>query len=123
MNPFIRLFISTHVNLYKLTGGKVGGRMGKGEILLLTTTGRKTGRVTRVPLLFMAVGDERIIIASAAGGPNHPAWYHNITAKPDRVSVQIGKVNHTLRSRVLQGDEREHAWQQLTASFPNYGHL
>ena len=68
----------------------------------------------------MPFGDERIIIASAGGAPNNPAWYHNITAKPDRVTLRIGTMNHTARSRVLEGDERERAWQQLTASFPNY---
>ncbi|NED57503.1 nitroreductase family deazaflavin-dependent oxidoreductase, partial [Micromonospora aurantiaca] len=74
---------------FRANGGRVGGRFEGADLLLLTSTGRKSGARHTTPLGSMADGDRLLVFASNAGGPNHPAWYHNIRADP-RVTVEAG---------------------------------
>ena len=69
-----RLFTRAHVSLYRLSGGAMGGRMGKSPVLLLTTTGRKSGKQRTTPVLYLTDGTRWIIVASSAGAPVHPTW-------------------------------------------------
>ena len=95
--------------------------MGDGQLLLLTTTGRKTGKVSTTPLMFIPWGDrETVIVASLRGAPNNPAWYYNITASPDAVQVQVMDEQRVLQVRVLEGEERERPWAQLPSVFDDY---
>src|SRR5271155_5050271 len=89
MPLFFKLFVRTHVLLYQLTGGKLGGTMRGGKVLLLTTTGRKSGQARTVPVAPYLEGDDVYVIASMAGAPENPAWFGNLTAKPE-VDVQLG---------------------------------
>ena len=121
-----------HRRLYLATDGRLGSRVyavaekGHGfllrpmEILLLTTTGRKTGRARTVPLPYFAYDGRTLLVASFAGGPKHPAWYHNLVANP-AVDVQLGRAHHRAHAEVLDADMRDIYWQQLTHDWPRYG--
>ncbi len=88
-------------------------------MLLLTTTGRRSGRQRTQPLLYLEDGEDLAVIASAGGQPTHPSWFHNLIADPD-VSVQIG-ANHTpMRARVASADERARIWPRAVAAYASY---
>src|ERR1700692_1659379 len=77
-----RIFTGAHTFFYRLSGGKLGGHMGRGPVLLLTTTGRKTGLQRTTPLLYLNDGDNLILVASYGGAPTHPVWWLNLQANP-----------------------------------------
>jgi deazaflavin-dependent oxidoreductase (nitroreductase family) len=114
-----RLIGAIHRPLYRLTGGKIGGRIGKSPVLLLTTTGRKTGKPRTQPLLYAPAGDGYAVIASKGGADAHPLWYRNLQANP-RVGVTIGRVTRPMRARDAEGDERERLWRSLADSYSGY---
>ena len=87
MNLFQRLFVPFHVLLYRVSGGRLLGRLGGLPVLLLTTTGRRTGKRRTLPLLYLEEEDCLVVAASAAGADRHPGWYVNLVANPD-VEVQ-----------------------------------
>ncbi len=84
------VFTKIHISLYRWTGGAIGGRISGNPMLLLTTTGRKTGQQRTTALGYIADGDALVIIAGAAGSPKHPAWWLNLKAHPE-TQVQIGR--------------------------------
>lgn len=108
-----------HTFLYVCTAGLVGGRMDGLDILLLTTTGKKTGRARRVALPFFRDGDRYLVVASFGGNPKNPAWFTNLVADP-RVRVQRGSERWSARAEVAQGAERERLWAAITREFPRY---
>ena len=114
-----KLFVALHVALYRLTGGKVGGKMGRNGVLLLTTTGRKSGKVRTVPLGCFERQGGYLIVASNGGQPTHPAWYLNLKNKP-RVTVQVLDKVIPVTVEVLTGEPRAQAWQQVITDAPNY---
>src|ERR1700744_1533782 len=77
------------VEEFRARGGKVGGYHATMQLLLLTTTGARTGQRRAVPLTYLPDGDRYIVTAGNAGRDNHPAWYHNLAANPD-VTVEVG---------------------------------
>src|SRR5437764_14438205 len=91
--------------LYRMSGGRIGGRMKGAPILLLTTTGRRSGKRRTLPLLYIEDGDRLAVIASKGGAPEHPAWYRNLTADP-QVEVEVGRRRRRMRARTAEGDER-----------------
>jgi deazaflavin-dependent oxidoreductase (nitroreductase family) len=85
-----RAFVKVHVALYRARGGRLGGRLGKGvPVLLLTTTGRKTGKRRTTPLLYVEEADRYVVVASVGGAPSHPAWYLNLRSNP-AATIQVG---------------------------------
>jgi deazaflavin-dependent oxidoreductase (nitroreductase family) len=114
-----RIFGSVHRGLYRLTGGKVGGRLGKLPVLLLTTTGRKSGRLRTQPLAYTRAGDGYAVIASKGGAAHHPLWYLNLRANP-LAEVTVGRETRKVRARDAQGDERERLWRALADLHAGY---
>jgi deazaflavin-dependent oxidoreductase (nitroreductase family) len=114
-----RLMGAIHRPVYRLTGGKVGGKIGKSPVLLLTTTGRKTGKPRTQPLLYADAGDGYAVIASKGGADAHPLWYRNLQANP-RVEVTIGRVTRPMRARDAEGDERDRLWRSLAENYSGY---
>lgn len=98
-----------HQFLYEKTDGRIGASLGGRPMLLLRTVGRKTGEPRTSALLYVPDGDDRIVIASKGGAPNHPGWYHNLVAQPD-VEIQVGRERIPVRARVAEGDERTRLW-------------
>ena len=115
----MRVAGSLHRGLYRLTGGRFGGALGRMPVLLLTTTGRKSGQPRTWPLGYFRDGERIVIAASANGEPAHPAWYLNLVANP-RVTVQIGQEAIPMLAETAAGAERERLWAQLTGDFPNF---
>ena len=95
-----------HVRLYRLTGGVLGGHVGRMPVLLLTTTGRRTKKQRTTPLLYLADGDRLVVVASYGGAPQHPAWFLNLEATPD-VEAQVRRDRRRVRARVATAEERE----------------
>ena len=108
-----------HRGLYRLSGGRFGGSMAGMPALLLTTTGRKSGQPRTWPLTYVRDGDRIVVIASAAGLPEHPAWYLNLRANP-RVTVQLGQERREMNAETATGEERERLWAQISRDHPQY---
>jgi F420H(2)-dependent quinone reductase len=114
-----RIFGGLHKGIYRLTGGKVGGRIGKLPVLLLTTTGRKSGRPRTQPLAYTRVGDGHAVIASKGGAAHDPLWYLNLSANP-LAEVTVGRETRRVRARDAHGEERERLWRALADLHPGY---
>ena len=104
---------------FRANGGKVGGPFEGATMLLLHHVGARsgTGRVT--PLVYFLDGDRMVIVASAAGAPKNPDWYHNITADP-HVDLQDGPQKWDMVAREVTGEERELWWDRAVAVWPDY---
>jgi deazaflavin-dependent oxidoreductase (nitroreductase family) len=108
-----------HVRLYRLSFGLLGGRLDGLNMLLLTTTGKKTGKERTVPLPFFRDGDRYVLIASFGGNAKNPAWFANLLANP-RVQIQIGARRMQAQAVVLEGAERARVWGKVSYDFPRY---
>jgi deazaflavin-dependent oxidoreductase (nitroreductase family) len=91
---------------FRANQGKVGGQMAGMPLLLLTTTGNKTGRTLTKPLAYSKDGDRIFVIASFAGSPHNPAWFVNLEANPT-VTIEVGAERFQARARITSGEERE----------------
>ena len=100
-----------NVPLYRLTRGRVGGRVGRGPVLLLTTTGRKSGRPRTAPVLYLADGDRFVVINTNAGNTKIPAWSLNLRANPE-AEVEVGGRRTKVRARLAEGEERADLWRR-----------
>lgn len=118
-NLGFRLMGAIHRPVYRLTGGKVGGKIGRSPVLLLTTTGRKSGRPRTQPLLYAQAGDGYAVIASKGGADAHPLWYRNLQANPG-VEVTIGRVTRPMHARDAEGEERDRLWRALADNYAGY---
>ena len=86
------------------------------HFLILTTIGAKSGQTRSTPLACFPDGDGWLVVASAFGSVNNPAWYYNVAAHPERVSVQVGRRHYDVVVDELHGDDRELAWKRITSS-------
>jgi deazaflavin-dependent oxidoreductase (nitroreductase family) len=106
--------------VYRLTKGRVGGRLMDMPVLLLTTTGRRSGQERTVPLTYFEDGDALLVVGSKGGSPRHPDWYLNLGADPE-VEVQVGGEHRLLRARTATAEEAERLWPMVLARAPVYG--
>ena len=114
------LFGQAHVQRYKETDGEVGHIWKRGaKTLLLTTTGRSTGKPTTTPLIYAEADGVFVVVASKGGAPTHPGWYRNL-AKNSDVQVQIKGDVFSARARTAAGAERERLWELATRQWPDY---
>ncbi|ODU04056.1 MAG: hypothetical protein ABS81_11790 [Pseudonocardia sp. SCN 72-86] len=97
-------------------GGEVEG-MHREALLLLTTTGRRSGRSHTSPMMFHRDGDRLLVIASNMGAARHPDWYANLVASPD-VTVEVGDETYDARASTLTGDDRARTWALLKERYP-----
>lgn len=118
-NLGFRMLGAVHRRAYRLTGGKVGGRIVGTPVLLLTTTGRKSGRPRTQPLLYTRAGEGYAVIASKGGAPRHPLWYLNLRAHP-LAEITVGRETRTVRARDAEEGERERLWRQLADRYSGY---
>lgn len=108
-----------HTALYRATRGLVGARVDGLDVLLLSTRGRRTGRVRTTPLPWFRSGDDMVLIASFGGGPRNPAWISNLRADP-KARIQVRGRMGEVETRIAEGDEREALWNAITALQPRY---
>ena len=97
--------------------GKVGGQLATMPVLLLTTTGAKSGRALTRPLVYTTDGDRLVVIASFAGAPHNPPWYHNLVANPV-ATVELGSDRFRVRAAVTAGEERQRLFTRQAAQMP-----
>ena len=113
------LFNEEHVQRYQETDGQVGYIWNDATVLLLTTTGRKTGQSRTTPLIYASDGDDYLVVASVGGMPKHPAWYLNLQADPD-AEIQVKADRMKVRARDAAPDEKPELWRTMTAEWPAY---
>lgn len=104
---------------FRANGGRVGGMFADGRLLLLTTTGARSGRLCTTPLGYLPDGDRVLVIASAGGAPENPAWFHNLVANP-RVTVEAGAFTYEADAVVLEGGERDAAFARAAEADPGW---
>jgi deazaflavin-dependent oxidoreductase (nitroreductase family) len=115
----LRAFMGAHTAVYRLTGGRLGGKMGGLRILLLTTTGRRSGQPRTVPLVFFEDGERLVVIASKGGAPNDPLWWENLK-KNAEAEVQVGSERRRVRARLASAEERARLWPRAKRENPTY---
>jgi deazaflavin-dependent oxidoreductase (nitroreductase family) len=108
-----------HNALYRASRGKIAGRVGKLDVLLLTTTGRKTGKPRTVPLLYTETGGGYAVVASKGGAELDPAWCVNLRANPVAL-VELGGMRIQVKARETEDDERDRLWSQLADGYKGY---
>lgn len=113
------LFGQEHVKRYVETDGKEGHDWQGSTVLILTTTGRKSGEPRSTPLIYQPHGDDYVIVASKGGAPEHPAWYLNLEQHPE-VTVQVKADKFAARARTAPAEERPQLWKLMTGIWPQY---
>lgn len=108
-----------HAGVYRLTGGRVGRRLVDNDMLLLTTTGRVTGKPHTVPLLFLRDGDRLVLIASYGGRPEHPEWYRNLVAEPT-AEVQVLGDRWRVKAETMGHHDRGTWWPRIVDAYSDY---
>jgi len=105
--------------IYRRTSGTWAGRLAGAPVGLLTTTGRRSGEARTVPLLYLADGDDFILVASQGGAPRHPGWFLNLAADPS-AEMQIGARRIPVTAHEAGPEERALLWPRLVALYPAY---
>jgi F420H(2)-dependent quinone reductase len=104
-----------HAWAYRRSGGRFLGRMDGQPVLLLQTTGRRSGRTRTTPVQYLADDDRFVVVASNAGAARPPAWYLNLRANP-HARIRVGPRSIVVRAQEATGQERAELWQRLTAA-------
>jgi deazaflavin-dependent oxidoreductase (nitroreductase family) len=112
-------WVARHVRRYVETDGRSGHKWNGRQTLLLTTRGRKSGKLRRTALIYGQDGDRYLLVASNGGARNHPFWYLNLTAQPE-VQVQVGADKFTARARTAGAEEKPRLWRLMAAIWPDY---
>jgi len=127
LSPDLPDWIRDHIRRYRETDGadghmwdsSVAGGPGPVPTLLLTTTGRRSGKPRTLPLIYTEADGGYAVIASKGGAPDHPAWYRNLEARPE-VEVQVRDRRFRARARGASGEERARIWKRMAEIFPPY---
>jgi deazaflavin-dependent oxidoreductase (nitroreductase family) len=112
----LRVFSRIHITLYRWTGGIIGERIFGNRMLLLTTTGRKTGQPRMKPVAYLTDGDALVIVAGAAGAAKHPDWWLNLESHPE-AQVQVGRRKLRVSATRALPEEQQHLWARYPAQY------
>jgi deazaflavin-dependent oxidoreductase (nitroreductase family) len=115
----LRISGKLNVPLYRLSGGRVGGKVGRAPVLLLTTTGRRSGQQRTAPVLYLKDGERLVVIGSNAGNAKAPAWSLNLKANPE-AEVEVGREHSLVRARVTEGEERAELWRKMNEQYAGF---
>jgi len=105
------------IEQFRASRGKAGGPFEGRPMLLLTTTGARSGQLRTTPMMYVTVGDRLLVIASNAGAPTHPDWYRNLVAHPE-VTVEVKNETYNATAIVTEGAEREQLWRNIVEQYP-----
>jgi deazaflavin-dependent oxidoreductase (nitroreductase family) len=108
-----------NVPVYRATRGRLLGKVGRAPVLLLTTTGRKSGQKRTAPVVYLADGDRQVVIGSNAGNARMPAWALNLLAKPE-AEVEVYGKHGRVRARVAEGEERADLWRRMNEQYAGF---
>mgnify|MGYP001175621895 CR=1 FL=1 len=115
----LKFMLKLMVFLYNMSGGRIGGKMGKTPVLLLTTTGRKTGKQRTLPLVYIMDGSAYVVTASAGGADKHPGWFFNIRSNPQAV-IQVRDKRINVTAEIAGPEKKPELWARLVAVAPNF---
>jgi F420H(2)-dependent quinone reductase len=115
----LRLAGRFNIAVYRLSRGRLMARVGRAPVLLLTTTGRRSGQSRTAPLLYLDDGGRFIVIGSNAGNPRPAAWALNLQANPE-AEVEIRGRRRPVRARVTEGTEREELWRRMNEQYGGF---
>ncbi|HKP90397.1 MAG TPA: nitroreductase family deazaflavin-dependent oxidoreductase [Thermoleophilaceae bacterium] len=115
----LRLVGKLNVPVYRLTNGRLMGRIGRAPVLLLTTTGRKSGESRTAPVVYLADRDRYVVIGSNAGNDRTPAWALNLRADP-KAEVQVRRAKLPVRARIAEGEERAELWKRVNEQYSGF---
>jgi deazaflavin-dependent oxidoreductase (nitroreductase family) len=104
---------------FRANQGRVGGQFEGAPLLLLHSTGAKSGQERVNPMMYQAVGDGFAVFASKAGADTNPDWYHNLKAHPE-ARIEVGTETIDVTARILDADEREPIWKEQKARYPGF---
>lgn len=104
---------------FRANEGRVGGQFEGAPMILIHHTGARSGTERVNPLVYFTDGDRLIIVASAAGAPRHPDWYHNLKAHP-RTTAEVGTETFGVEAAEVTGDERDRLWGRIVAQMPGF---
>jgi len=104
---------------FRANGGKVSGVFAGAPLLLLTTTGARSGQPRVAPLAYTTDDSRWVVIASKGGAPTHPDWFYNLRADPE-VTVEVGTESFPARATITMGAERQRLFDQMAARMPNF---
>jgi deazaflavin-dependent oxidoreductase (nitroreductase family) len=108
-----------NVPMYRLSGGRIGGKVGRAPVLLLTSTGRKSGQPRTAPVVYLADGENVVLINTNAGNAKIPAWSLNLEANPE-AEVELGRKRHKVRARVAEDEERADLWRKHIEQYAGF---
>lgn len=112
-------FNSKIIREFRENGGEVGGPFAGAPLLLLSTTGARSGAQRTNPMMYLADGKRLYVFASKGGAPTNPDWYHNLKASPE-VTVELGTEHFTVRATELTGGERDEIYQRQATLYPGF---
>jgi deazaflavin-dependent oxidoreductase (nitroreductase family) len=112
-------WVARHIRRYVETDGRSGHRWSGVNTLLLTTRGRRSGKLRRTALIYGTDGDRYLVVGSKGGAKKHPSWYLNLVANPD-VNLQVGADTFPARARTASAQEKPRVWRIMTAIWPEY---
>ena len=115
----LRAMGKLNVPIYRLTRGRVLGKVGKAPVLLLTSTGRRSGQLRTAPVLYVDDGADLVVIGSNAGNRNEPAWSYNLKANPE-AEIEIRGRKQPVRARVAEGEERRRLWELMNTQYEGF---
>ena len=107
------------IDEFRANAGKVGGPFQGAPLLILHSTGAKSGQERVIPLVYRQEGDALVIFASKGGAPTHPDWLHNLRAHP-QASIEVGTDKKQVVAREAQGEERKRIWEAHKQQVPNF---
>jgi F420H(2)-dependent quinone reductase len=105
--------------LYRLSGGRIGGKVNRAPVLLLTTTGRKSGQSRTAPVVYLKDGERMVVINTNAGNAKVPAWSLNLDADP-KAEVEVGRKKIPVLARAAEGQERADLWRRHNEQFAGF---
>jgi deazaflavin-dependent oxidoreductase (nitroreductase family) len=108
-----------NVPLYRLSGGRIGGKIGRAPVLLLITTGRKSGELRTAPVVYLADAERLVVIDTNAGNNRIPAWSLNLKANPN-AEVEVGREHRKIRARVAEGEGRAELWRKSNEQYAGF---
>jgi deazaflavin-dependent oxidoreductase (nitroreductase family) len=112
-----QLVTKGNVALYRLSGGRIGGRYDRAPLCILHHRGARSGAPRETPLVHLPDGDRIVLVASMGGNPRNPAWFHNVRAHPD-VTVEVRGERRPMRARIADEQERAELWPRLLEVWP-----
>jgi deazaflavin-dependent oxidoreductase (nitroreductase family) len=119
MNTMIVLGKRVHVALYRMSKGKFANRIANLPILLLTATGRKSGKQQTTPVVYVKDGEDYLIAASMGGMDWNPAWYHNLKGNPE-AKIEVGDKAFDVKAVITEGEERTRLYEQFKTASDNF---